>query len=85
MVLLKFKVWVRDSLSALLRFLSRHYFYLLKKDDSDLIERLSLSSKLDVHGGCVNTICWSEENPNLILGGSDDQKLSITDAFTGNV
>ena len=28
---------------------------------------------------------WSEENPNIILGGSDDQKLTITDAFTGHV
>ena len=59
--------------------------YLFFKDDPNLIERLSLSSKLEVHNGCVNTICWSEENPNFILGGSDDQKLTITDAFTGHV
>lgn len=33
----------------------------------------------------VNTICWSKLNPSMILSGSDDKKLNITNAFTGEV
>ena len=33
----------------------------------------------------INTISWSDDDCNLILSGSDDQNLSITDAFSGQV
>ena len=60
------------------------FFYILT-DNNTIIKRLSLSAKLKVHTGCVNTVCWSELNPNLILSGSDDHKLVITDSFSGQV
>jgi hypothetical protein len=55
------------------------------RDNESLIRRLCISAKLDVHNGCVNTISWSDEDPTLILSGSDDQTLSITDVFLNQV
>ncbi|CAG5115056.1 unnamed protein product [Candidula unifasciata] len=46
------------------------------------LQRLKLDKKLSVHDGCVNTICWND-NGTLILSGSDDQQLAITDPFSG--
>ena len=46
-------------------------------DDLGMLQRLSLLKKLDVHRGCVNTICWNEAG-DLILSGSDDHNLVIT-------
>ncbi|KAK2179366.1 hypothetical protein NP493_494g02000 [Ridgeia piscesae] len=48
------------------------------------IQRLKLEAKLAVHNGCVNTMCWNESG-SLILSGSDDQYLKITDPFNRNV
>ncbi|XP_060522296.1 DDB1- and CUL4-associated factor 6-like isoform X2 [Cylas formicarius] len=50
------------------------------KDDPSLIQRLALIKSLQVHQGCVNTLCWNEKG-NLILSGSDDQHLVITNAY----
>ncbi len=55
------------------------------RDKESLIQRLCVSAKLEVHSGCVNTISWSVENPSLILSGSDDQTLAITDVFLNQV
>ncbi|XP_059177902.1 DDB1- and CUL4-associated factor 6-like [Physella acuta] len=46
------------------------------------LQRLKLEKKLAVHDGCVNTICWNDSG-TLILSGSDDQHLAITNPFTG--
>ncbi|KAH9519426.1 hypothetical protein Btru_075500 [Bulinus truncatus] len=46
------------------------------------LQRLKLEKKLKVHDGCVNTICWNDAG-SLILSGSDDQHLAITDPFSG--
>ncbi|KAK6170174.1 hypothetical protein SNE40_018634 [Patella caerulea] len=45
------------------------------------VQRLKLDKKLEVHAGCVNTICWSDSG-EYILSGSDDQNLAITNPFT---
>lgn len=53
-------------------------------DDLALVQRLSLIKRLQVHKGCVNTICWNEKG-SLILSGSDDQHLVITNGFNYTV
>ncbi|XP_005097466.1 DDB1- and CUL4-associated factor 6 isoform X1 [Aplysia californica] len=45
------------------------------------LQRLKLEKKLCVHDGCVNTIAWNDKG-TLILSGSDDQHLAITDPFS---
>ncbi|CAM9102081.1 unnamed protein product [Lampetra fluviatilis] len=37
-----------------------------------------------VHEGCVNSLCWSERG-DLLLSGSDDTKLVLTNPFTRKV
>ncbi|XP_074646680.1 DDB1- and CUL4-associated factor 6-like [Tubulanus polymorphus] len=51
------------------------------KDDLNLLQRLRLEDKIEAHSGCVNTICWND-NGSLLLSGSDDQHLAITNPFT---
>lgn len=46
------------------------------------LQRMKLDRNLCVHNGCVNTICWNEKG-TLILSGSDDQHLAVTDPFSG--
>lgn len=53
-------------------------------DSVDFVQRLRLEKKLDVHQGCVNTISW-DESGSVILSGSDDKKLCITDPFSRKV
>lgn len=52
------------------------------KGNLDFIQRLKLERKLEVHNGCVNTICWNDSG-QYILSGSDDQYLVITNPFDG--
>lgn len=54
------------------------------KDDRGMVQRLGLLTTLQVHKGCVNTICWNDSG-NLILSGSDDQHLVITNGFSYKV
>ncbi|CAG0907485.1 unnamed protein product [Cyprideis torosa] len=61
-----------------------HYPYHTLVDSESVIQRLSILSHLKVHSGCVNTICWDERG-ELILSGSDDQHLKVTNAFQGTV
>jgi len=49
-------------------------------DSTQLLQRLQLDLKLDIHNGCVNTIVWNESG-SLLLSGSDDHNLVITDIF----
>lgn len=44
-----------------------------------MIQRMSLLKRLKVHNGCVNSICWNGSG-ELILSGSDDQHLVLTNA-----
>ena len=54
------------------------------KNSTSITRRLKLSRLLEVHRGCVNTICWNDRG-SLILSGSDDQHLMVTDPFTSQV
>ncbi|XP_076373465.1 DDB1- and CUL4-associated factor 6-like isoform X3 [Tachypleus tridentatus] len=56
----------------------------VSKDSKDLVQRLCLQTKLPVHNGCVNTICWNDTGYYL-LSGSDDHHLSITHGYTYKV
>ncbi|XP_039300996.1 DDB1- and CUL4-associated factor 6-like [Nilaparvata lugens] len=51
------------------------------KGSLGFVQRLGLLKELPVHHGCVNCICWSD-NGDLLLSGSDDQRLVITNAHT---
>ncbi|XP_064594963.1 DDB1- and CUL4-associated factor 6-like [Liolophura sinensis] len=54
----------------------------LAKANVSFVQRLILYRNLDVHSGCVNTICWSDSGSS-ILSGADDQQLVITCPYTG--
>ncbi|KAK2888845.1 hypothetical protein QQF64_029154 [Cirrhinus molitorella] len=53
-------------------------------DRLEFVQRLKLEASLDVHNGCVNTICWNETG-EYILSGSDDCNLIITDPYRKKV
>ncbi|XP_028135680.1 DDB1- and CUL4-associated factor 6 isoform X1 [Diabrotica virgifera virgifera] len=69
---------------------NRQYDYKLStlfrstKDDENFVQRLGLIKKLQIHMGCVNTICWNDSGEYL-LSGSDDQHLVITHGHKYNV
>ncbi|XP_078741560.1 DDB1- and CUL4-associated factor 6-like, partial [Lampetra fluviatilis] len=50
----------------------------------EFVQRLRLEARLPVHEGCVNSLCWSERG-DLLLSGSDDTKLVLTNPFTRKV
>ncbi|KAI0982865.1 hypothetical protein GJ496_009397 [Pomphorhynchus laevis] len=53
------------------------------QNSSWLADHLSLETTLDVHNGCVNSLCWTKDSGSTgILSGSDDRRLIITDVFT---
>ncbi|KYM77255.1 DDB1- and CUL4-associated factor 6 [Atta colombica] len=54
------------------------------KASLQLMQRMSLLKRLKVHNGCVNSICWNS-NGELILSGSDDQHLVLTNAHNYEV
>ena len=41
---------------------------------------MRLLKRLDVHQGCVNTLSWNKRG-TLLLSGSDDHKLIVTNPF----
>uniref|UniRef100_A0A8C9THC4 Ddb1 and cul4 associated factor 6 n=1 Tax=Scleropages formosus TaxID=113540 RepID=A0A8C9THC4_SCLFO len=59
-------------------------------DDADepgrreFVQRLKLEATLNVHDGCVNTICWNDTG-EYILSGSDDTNLVITNPYNRKV
>ncbi|TRZ23357.1 hypothetical protein HGM15179_003774 [Zosterops borbonicus] len=61
---------------ALLR---RHYL-----GRREFIQRLKLEATLNVHDGCVNTICWNDTG-EYILSGSDDTNLVISNPYSRKV
>ncbi|XP_044297276.1 DDB1- and CUL4-associated factor 6 isoform X3 [Varanus komodoensis] len=50
----------------------------------EFIQRLKLEATLNVHDGCVNTICWNDTG-GYILSGSDDTNLVITNPYSRKV
>lgn len=62
----------------------KNNLYRTAKDDESLLQRLGLLKKLQIHHGCVNTICWNDTG-EYILSGSDDQCLVITNGHNYNV
>ncbi|CAL1677521.1 unnamed protein product [Lasius platythorax] len=58
---------------------TRLKLYSSSKASLQLIQRMSLLKRLKVHSGCVNSICWNSSG-ELILSGSDDQHLVLTNA-----
>jgi len=51
------------------------------RESGEIIQRMRLMKRLDVHQGCVNTLSWNK-NGTLLLSGSDDHKLVISNPFT---
>ena len=49
-------------------------------DSCSILQRLELTARLEVHGGCVNTLSWNTEG-TLLLSGSDDHKLVLTNPY----
>lgn len=58
---------------------TRLKLYSSSKASLQMIQRMSLLKRLKVHNGCVNSICWNSTG-ELILSGSDDQHLVLTNA-----
>ena len=79
-------------------------FYLIDQHrrHREVLQRLRLEKKLEVHQGCVNTVAWNrlillsvklivmkyhaaddcfKRSGTLLLSGSDDHRLVITDPF----
>ncbi|XP_051003721.1 DDB1- and CUL4-associated factor 6 isoform X3 [Acomys russatus] len=50
----------------------------------EFIQRLKLEATLNVHDGCVNTICWNDTG-EYILSGSDDTKLVISNPYSRKI
>ncbi|XP_011502707.1 PREDICTED: DDB1- and CUL4-associated factor 6-like isoform X2 [Ceratosolen solmsi marchali] len=63
---------------------TRIKLYNSSKSSLQLIQRMSLLKRLKVHHGCVNSICWNSSG-DLILSGSDDQHLVLTNAYNYQV
>ncbi|XP_057337399.1 DDB1- and CUL4-associated factor 6-like isoform X2 [Microplitis mediator] len=63
---------------------SRVRLYNSSKASLELVQRMSLLKRLKVHNGCVNSICWNN-NGELILSGSDDQHLVLTNVYNYKV
>ncbi|XP_037762713.1 DDB1- and CUL4-associated factor 6 isoform X7 [Chelonia mydas] len=59
--------------------LRRHYL-----GRREFIQRLKLEATLNVHDGCVNTICWNDTG-EYILSGSDDTNLIISNPYSRKV
>ncbi|XP_075290870.1 DDB1- and CUL4-associated factor 6 isoform X5 [Opisthocomus hoazin] len=59
--------------------LRRHYL-----GRREFIQRLKLEATLNVHDGCVNTICWNDTG-EYILSGSDDTNLVISNPYNRKV
>ncbi|XP_030637609.1 DDB1- and CUL4-associated factor 6-like [Chanos chanos] len=50
----------------------------------EFVQRLKLETTLNVHEGCVNTLCWNNTGEYL-LSGSDDTNLVITNPYSRKV
>ncbi|XP_015589572.1 DDB1- and CUL4-associated factor 6 isoform X3 [Cephus cinctus] len=63
---------------------TRVKLYSSTKASLQLMQRMALLKRLKVHNGCVNSICWNNSG-DLILSGSDDQHLVLTNAYNYQV
>ncbi|WAR06910.1 DCAF6-like protein, partial [Mya arenaria] len=54
------------------------------KGSLSFIQRLQIERRLEVHSGCVNTICWNDRGTN-ILSGSDDLHLVVSNPYNGKI
>ncbi|XP_058800654.1 DDB1- and CUL4-associated factor 6-like [Phymastichus coffea] len=63
---------------------TRVKLYNSSKSSLQLVQRMSLLKRLKVHYGCVNSICWNNTG-ELILSGSDDQHLVLTNTYNYQV
>ncbi|XP_043242892.1 DDB1- and CUL4-associated factor 6-like [Amphibalanus amphitrite] len=54
------------------------------KDCAGFVERLALCHRLPVHTGCVNSIWWNTAG-TLLLSGSDDHHLKLTEPYTARI
>ncbi|KAH8361209.1 hypothetical protein KR200_001798, partial [Drosophila serrata] len=54
------------------------------KNSLSFVQRLGLLQTLYVHNGCVNTVNWNASG-TLIVSGSDDNHLVVTDAHSRQV
>ncbi|KAH8237638.1 hypothetical protein KR038_003953, partial [Drosophila bunnanda] len=54
------------------------------KNSLNFVQRLGLLHTLSVHNGCVNTVNWNASG-TLIVSGSDDNHLVVTDAHSRQV
>lgn len=70
--------------STLTSTLTLPFFLQLVTDDLELVQKLELERKLEVHDGCVNTINWSTGG-EYILSGSDDHYLCVTNPYTSQI
>lgn len=66
-----------------LYFFNAIFVYLLLAS-LQMIQRMALLKRLEVHRGCVNSICWNNTG-DMILSGSDDQHLVLTNAHNYQV
>ncbi|CAK9820866.1 DDB1- and CUL4-associated factor 6 [Anthophora plagiata] len=63
---------------------TRMKLYSSSKASLQMIQRMALLKRLKVHNGCVNSVCWNATG-ELILSGSDDQHLVLTNAYNYEV
>ncbi|XP_076226837.1 DDB1- and CUL4-associated factor 6 isoform X2 [Nomia melanderi] len=63
---------------------TRTSLYRSTKASLQMMQRMALLKRLNVHNGCVNSIVWNATG-DLILSGSDDQHLVLTCPYTYKV
>ncbi|XP_076766443.1 DDB1- and CUL4-associated factor 6 isoform X1 [Xylocopa sonorina] len=63
---------------------TRMKLYSSSKASLQMMQRMALLKRLKVHNGCVNSVCWNASG-ELILSGSDDQHLVLTNAHNYEV
>lgn len=63
---------------------TRLKLYSSSKASLQMMQRMALLKRLKVHNGCVNSVCWNSTG-ELILSGSDDQHLVLTNAYNYEV
>ncbi|XP_076174952.1 DDB1- and CUL4-associated factor 6 isoform X2 [Ptiloglossa arizonensis] len=63
---------------------SKTKLYSSSKASLQMMQRMALLKKFKVHNGCVNSVCWNATG-ELILSGSDDLHLVLTNAYTYKV
>ncbi|XP_012163479.1 DDB1- and CUL4-associated factor 6 isoform X5 [Bombus terrestris] len=63
---------------------TRMKLYSSSKASLQMMQRMALLKRLKIHNGCVNSVCWNATG-ELILSGSDDHHLVLTNAYNYEV